>query len=150
MIKKIDMTDSELAKEVLAIQIPSYKIEAEIIDFYDIPPLNDNVATLQQCGETFFGYYSREELCGVISIKMENGIIDICRLMVHPDHFRKGIAKLLLDFVERDKANFDAITVSTGTRNIPAVSFYLKNGFLKNGEVQVAENVSLTLFKKEI
>lgn len=150
MIKKIDMTDSELAKEVLAIQIPSYKIEAEIIDFYDIPPLKDNVATLQQCGETFFGYYSREELCGVISIKMENGIIDICRLMVHPDHFRKGIAKLLLDFVERDKANFDAITVSTGTRNIPAVSFYLKSGFLKNGEVQVAENVSLTLFKKEI
>ena len=45
--KKIDITNPKLAKDVLNIQIPSYKVEAEIIDFYEIPPLKDRVDTLQ-------------------------------------------------------------------------------------------------------
>lgn len=150
LIKKIDITNSKLAKEVLNIQISSYKVEAEIIDFYEIPPLKDTVDTLQQCGETFFGYYLNEELCGVISIKAEKGVIDIHRLMVHPKHFRKGIAKMLLDFIESNKGGIETIIVSTGSKNTPAVTFYLENGFLKTGETRLTENLSLTSFKKEI
>ena len=91
MIKKFDITDIESTKEVLNIQMLSYKIEAEIIHYYDIPPLKDTIQSLQQCGEVFFGYYLNKELCGVISIKTEDRIIDIHRLMVHPKYFRKGI-----------------------------------------------------------
>ena len=54
MIKKIDITNPIFAKEVLNVQIPAYKVEAEIIDYYDIPPLRDTVETLQQSQETFF------------------------------------------------------------------------------------------------
>lgn len=150
MIKKIDITNLKLAEEVLNIQIPSYKIEAEIIDFYDIPPLKDTVYTLQQCGETFFGYYVKEELCGVISIKVENGIIDIHRLMVHPKHFKKGIAKILLDFIENDNEGLEKIIVSTGSKNTPAVTFYLKNGFSKTEEISITERLSITSFKKDL
>ncbi|GGN55645.1 hypothetical protein GCM10007971_14640 [Oceanobacillus indicireducens] len=88
MIKKIDITNPEVSQEVLNIQIPSYNVEAKIIDFYDIPPLKDTVQSLQQCGETFFGHYLNKELCGVFSIKTDGRIIDIHRLMVHPKHFR--------------------------------------------------------------
>jgi len=150
LIKKIDSTNPKSAQEVLHIQIPSYKIEADIIGFDDIPPLKDTVDTLQQCGETFFGYYVNEELCGVISIKTEKDIIDIHRLMVHPKHFRKGIAKLLLDFIERKKGNYKTIIVSTGTKNEPAVAFYVKNGFSKTKETNVTEQLSLTYFKKDM
>jgi len=150
LIKKIDITNLKLAEEVLNIQIPSYKIEAEIIDFYDIPPLKDTVYTLQQCGETFFGYYLEEELCGVISIKAENGIIDIHRLMVHPKHFKKGIAKVLLDFIENDNEGFETIIVSTGSKNTPGVTFYLKNGFSKTEEISITERLSITSFKKDL
>lgn len=151
MIKKIDITNPGISKEVLNIQIPSYKIEAEIIDFYDIPPLKDTVHSLQQCGETFFGYYLNDELCGVISIKIDDGIIDIHRLMVHPYHFRKGIAKKLLKFVEGgNKEKSATIMVSTGTKNTPAIDFYLKMGFSKTEEKSVSEGLSLTSFKKEI
>ncbi|MDF0725480.1 hypothetical protein PY093_01985 [Cytobacillus sp. S13-E01] len=52
--KKIDITNPIFAKEVLNVQIPAYKVEAEIIDYYDIPPLRDTVETLQQSQETFF------------------------------------------------------------------------------------------------
>ena len=148
LIKKIDITNPEISQTVLNIQIPSYKVEAEIIEFYDIPPLKDTILSLQQCGEDFFGYYLNEELCGVISIKAAGRIIDIHRLMVHPKHFRKGIAKRLLNFIETEMNNFEAIVVSTGTKNIPAVDFYSKNGFLRTSETKVTERLSLTTFKK--
>lgn len=150
MIKKIDITNPRFAEEVLNIQIPSYKVEAEIIDFYEIPPLKDTVETLQQCRETFFGYYISEELCGAISIKVEKDVMDIHRLIVHPKYFRKGIAKMLLDFIESQFEGIETIIVSTGSKNTPAVNFYEKNGFSKIGETRVNERLSLTAFKKKI
>ena len=150
MITKIDITNPDVSKEVLNIQIPSYNVEAKIIDFYDIPPLKDTVQSLQQCGETFYGYYLNKELCGVISIKVDDRVIDIHRLMVHPKHFRKGIAKKLLDFIEIELGSFEAIVVSTGTKNEPAVSFYVRNGFFKIEEIMITEHLSLTTFKKQL
>lgn len=150
MIKKIDITNPKVSKEVLNIQISSYKVEAEIIDYFDIPPLKDTVQSLQQCGETFFGYYLNKEICGVISLKAVGEIIDVHRLMVHPSHFRKGIAQKLLNFIEVQMKDFKVIAVSTGTKNTPAVTFYLKNGFIKTGEIRITEHLSLTSFKKKI
>jgi len=150
LIKKIDITNPDVSREVLKIQIPSYNVEAKIINFYDIPPLKDTVQSLQQCGETFFGYYLNKELCGVISIKVDDKVIDIHRLMVHPKRLRKGIAKKLLNFIEIELKRFEAIVVSTGTKNEPAVSFYLKNGFLKVEETMITECLSLTTFKKKL
>ncbi|MGE7624906.1 GNAT family N-acetyltransferase [Viridibacillus sp. NPDC096237] len=149
MIKKIDITNLKNAFEVLNIQIPSYKVEAEIIDYYDIPPLKDTVEKLQQCGEAFFGYYISGELSGVISIKIENDVMDIHRLIVHPKYFRKGIAKMLLDFIESNIEGIKTIIVSTGSKNFPAVNFYEKNGFSRIEEIKVNERLSLTNFKKQ-
>ncbi|MFF3099807.1 GNAT family N-acetyltransferase [Viridibacillus arvi] len=148
LIKIIDISNSRIAEDVLNIQIPSYKVEAEIIGFYEIPPLKDTVYTLQHCGETFFGYYENEELCGVISIKVDDDV-DIHRLIVHPNHFRKGIAQLLLNFIET-KFQIETIKVATGSKNIPAVSFYKKNGFRNIKEVIVNEQLSLTFFEKKL
>ncbi|SFL57872.1 Acetyltransferase (GNAT) family protein [Gracilibacillus orientalis] len=147
MIDKIDILNRKNAENILNIQILSYKVEAEIIGSYEIPPLKDTVDTLQQCRETFFGYYLDEELCGAISIKIENDEIDIHRLIVHPNHFRKGIAQRLLTFLE---TNFEvrAIKVATGSKNTPAISFYKKNGFENSKEVTVNRQLSLIYFEK--
>lgn len=149
MIKIIDISNSENAEDVLNIQIPSYKVEAEIIGSYEIPPLKDSVDTLQHCGESFFGYYENEELCGVISIKVVDDDVDIHRLIVHPNHFRKGIAQLLLNFIET-KFQVETLKVATGSKNIPAVSFYKKNGFQSVKEVIVNEQLSITFFEKKV
>ncbi len=66
--------------------------------------------------------------------------------MVHPKHFRKGIAQGLLNFIEVQMENIEAIVVSTGTKNAPAVAFYLKNGFIKTKETRITERLSLTSF----
>ena len=149
LIKKIDITVPKIAEEVLSVQLASYKVEAELIDFYDIPPLKDTVSTLQRCGETFYGCYVDGELCGVISIKVGEGLIDIHRLMVHPKHFRKGIARRLLEFVESNGDGDETLIVSTGSKNAPAIYFYEKSGFVKTGEVKVMEGLLITSFEKK-
>ncbi len=148
MIKKIDITNPKLAAEVLQVQIPSYKIEAQIIHYDEIPPLKDSIETLQQCGEQFYGYYTKDELSGVISFKIENRVLDINRLFVHPKQFKKGIAQKLLDFIQDSMTGFDKIIVSTGSENLPAIKLYLKNGFIKTKDRQITEHMSLTLFEK--
>jgi ribosomal protein S18 acetylase RimI-like enzyme len=150
LIKNIDITEPKMANDVLKVQIPSYQVEAKIIDYYDIPPLEDTVETLQACNETFFGYYIHEELCGAIAIKIEKNVIDIHRLIVSPKHFRKGIANSLLAFIENNYQDIKTIIVSTGAKNVPAVNFYLKNGFTKIGEIRVNERLTLASFQKNL
>ncbi|MFZ0577081.1 MAG: GNAT family N-acetyltransferase, partial [Psychrobacillus psychrotolerans] len=99
--------------------------------------------------EAFFGYYENEILCGVISIKVDDDEVDIHRLIVHPNHFRKGIAQLLLNFIET-KFEVETIKVATGSKNNPAVSFYKKNGFQNIKELIVNEQLSLTFFEKKL
>lgn len=149
MIKKIDIKNETIVEELLKLQLLSYNVEAELIDFYEIPPLKDTIKTLQQCDEIFYGHYEQDgELSGVISIKVEKNVLDIHRLMVHPKHFRKGIANMLLAFVEGSEKEIDKIIVSTGTKNTPAVRFYEINGFSKTGETRITEQLSLTSFIK--
>ncbi|WP_134704763.1 GNAT family N-acetyltransferase [Ammoniphilus sp. YIM 78166] len=148
MIKKIDLSRRENAIKVFNIQIPSYMVEAEIIGSYEIPPLKDTIDTLQQCGEIFFGYYLEEELCGAISIKVDHDEIDIHRLIVHPNHFKKGIAQMLLNYIESE-FEVGTIKVGTGSKNTPAIRFYKKNGFQKTKEVLIREELSLTFFEKK-
>ncbi|MDT8863070.1 GNAT family N-acetyltransferase [Alkalihalobacillus sp. MEB130] len=149
MIKIIDISNSKHAEDVLHIQIPSYMVEAEIIGSYDLPPLKDTVYTLQHCEESFIGYYEKEELCGAISIKVVDDAVDIHRLIVHPNHFRKGIAQILFNFIE-SKFRGKTIKVATGSKNAPAVSFYKKNGFQNIKETKVNEQLSLTFFEKKL
>jgi ribosomal protein S18 acetylase RimI-like enzyme len=82
-------------------------------------------------------------------MKIENEEMDIHRLIVDPDHFRKGIAQSLLSYAERQEG-IKRINVSTGSKNTPAVRFYEKNGFQKVKEVIVNEQISLTFFEKNV
>ncbi|KHF37893.1 GNAT family N-acetyltransferase [Halalkalibacter okhensis] len=149
MIKIIDISNRKHAEDVLNVQLPSYKVEAEIIGSYEIPPLKDTVYTMQHCEETFIGYYENEQLCGAISIKVVDEEVDIHRLIVHPNHFRKGIAQMLLNFIE-STFKVETIKVSTGSKNAPAISFYKKNGFINIKEIMVKEQLSITLFEKKL
>ena len=150
MINRLEIEQFETARQVLTIQLPSYQVEAELIGFNDIPPLKDTVETLQACGETFYGFFCDGELAGAISYKRELDIIDIHRLIVHPAHFRKGIAQSLLSYLQQAEQDFVKMIVCTGQKNTPAANLYRKNGFVLTQEMEVAPNFFLTCFEKEI
>lgn len=148
-IQAITITNSSVASDILALQTASYRVEADIIGYYDIPPLHDTLDSLQTCGETFYGYYIKGELCGAISIKKEKSEVDIHRLVVSPNHLKKGIAQALFNYIEA-LPDVKTVIVSTASKNNPAITFYIKNGFRKLAETKITDQLFLTSFKKNL
>lgn len=148
MIKKLNLKDIETVKNVLEVQIASYRIEAEIIGFYDIPPLKDTIDSLKLCDEIFYGYHINGVLAGIISYKIIEDVIDIHRVAIHPQFFRMGIAGKLINFVERLGSNVNRVIVCTGKENLPAVNLYLKNGYKKKKDIEISKGVFITEFEK--
>ena len=148
MIKKLNLENIEVIKEILDLQLASYRVEADIIGFDGIPPLKDTVCTLKESKEEFYGYFIEEVLAGIISYKIKNSILDIHRVAVHPSFFRRSIAEQLISFVEENNKNIAKIIVGTGRENKPAVSLYLKKGYHKTEDMEVEKDFYITSFEK--
>lgn len=148
LLRPIDVFDHQAALELLALQIISYEIEAKRIGFEQAPPLSDSFQTLQRSKETFIGCYEEEKLIGAASFKESADEATICRMMVHPDHFRRGVATMLLLEMERRIDPHLTIHVPAGTRNEPAMSLYLKHGYVPENEVLVARGITITMLVK--
>ncbi|WP_160719149.1 GNAT family N-acetyltransferase [Bacillus sp. USDA818B3_A] len=149
MIKKLELHSLDVLKQLFELQRASYLIEAKLINFYEIPPLLETIEELKNCGETFFGYYVDEKLTGAISYTTREHTLTICRMVVLPEHFRKGIAQKLLRKVEEQNPDISVLNVSTGKDNPPAKNFYLKNGFTFLSDHEVIPGLFISHFKKE-
>jgi ribosomal protein S18 acetylase RimI-like enzyme len=150
MIKQLDIKENSTASAIESLQKASYLMEAKLINFYEIPPLKDTVFTIKQSDEIFYGFYIEESFCGLISYKVQEDLIDIHRIAVHPSHFRKGIAKQLIKHVEKINPNIKKIIVSTGAKNEPAVKLYHGLGFKKIREVEIEKGLCIVKFEKSI
>lgn len=148
LIQSIAIKNIDIAQKIWILQQAAYRVEAQIIGWNDLPPLRETVADLMNSGETFACYVEAGELAGVISFKREDGIVDIHRMMVHPDHFRKGIARKLLQHVEATQKDWQRIIVSTGALNEPAAQLYVRHGFVLVEEKEVAPGLKLSFFEK--
>lgn len=148
MIKRIDFQDYEIIKDLFALQRISYLIEAKLIDYYDIPPLKETFEELLECEETFLGYFEDDELIGAVSFILEGEELTICRMIVHPNHFRKGIAQQLLRVVEKEHPYMPSYKVSTGKENFPAKNLYLKNGYRLLEDIEVESGLFISTFEK--
>lgn len=147
MITRLSLEDRDTVQQIWSLQHMAYPLEAELIGFSEIPPLLDTFETLRECGETFYGYIDHDgELIGAIAVEPEPLQVTISRMMVHPGHFRKGIAGSLVRHVLDSYGEVPLFIVSTGTRNTPAVALYEKFGFVRDHAFEVAPGVELTEF----
>ncbi|CAM4274190.1 acetyltransferase [Bacillus manliponensis] len=147
MIQKLNHTSSNVAKKILEIQIPAYKVEAKYIKTDAIPRLYDTVADIQNCDETFYGYWIQDDLAGFISFVHQDNMTDIHRLVVSPNYFHQGIASLLLQHIFQLHPASNCI-VQTGKKNIPAISLYKKHGFTQKQEFHVHNELVLIQLEK--
>lgn len=147
MIRQIDMQDPWETEALWYVQQSAYRIEASLIGFDKIPPLMETLEHLKLSKETFYGCFEQEELVGAISVEYSGDALVICRMMVHPDHFRKGIASRLIAYV-LERTNAEEYRVSTGTVNVPAVKLYESFGFVAYQSEEVAPGVEITKFRR--
>lgn len=149
-VRPFDIVDRRLAEAVFGLQQLAYPIEAELIGLDAIPPLLDTPEALQACGESFLGAFEAgNRLVGAISFNLRDDgrTLDIHRMMVHPERFRRGIATKLLDAALGLPGLAKAL-VSTGTKNDPAVALYERRGFVPTGLVEISPGVTITEFVK--
>jgi len=151
-IRPLQLDDDQHCEDLLNLQRAAYSVEAAIIDSAEIPALRDTVATLQACGESFWGYFDEGCLAGAISYRRLGDALDIHRLVVHPAQFRQGIARKLLRFIEATAraARLRRIMVSTGAANTPACALYLSEGFSALTSEEVAQGLRITRFEKQL
>lgn len=147
MIFEIDHRKEFTAQEIQRIQRPAYLVEAELMGFEGIPQLKESILEIQNSGETFLGYLEKDRLSGFISYKKEDNTIDIYRLVVDPEHFRKGIGRQLLAFLMKKFQDME-FTVSTGKANLPAKRLYASFGFVETQDFEVAPGIFCTTLKK--
>jgi ribosomal protein S18 acetylase RimI-like enzyme len=143
MIKILNINNPQLAQAVLAIQLPAYQIEADLIGFQGIPALSETIEDLMNSHEKFIGYYEDHQLSGVVSYDENDSLVDICRLVVAPTSFRKGIGRQLIEYVLNEVRHSRDAIVSTGQMNGPAVKLYTKLGFVDEEKFEIAPGVQL-------
>ncbi|MEJ3720134.1 GNAT family N-acetyltransferase [Paenibacillus polymyxa] len=147
MVTLCSLEDDDIVSQIWRLQHVAYRLEAELIGFDEIPPLMDTLETLRSCGESFYGWLEDDELLGALAVQSESsGSLTLTRMMVHPDHFRKGIADSLMKHVLNGYQNVPLFIVTTGTLNTPAVTLYRKHGFRPVSAAEVAPGVELTTY----
>lgn len=147
MMMNIPELQSLHGQQLFSLQKKAYAVEASLIGFDDIPPLIETFDQFIRCKETFIGFFIDDTIAGAISYEIENGQMEICRMVVHPDHFRKGIAQALLTQLQHT-VPWEKLSVSTGTLNMPARKLYEKNGFTHMKDVEVAPQFFISLYEK--
>jgi ribosomal protein S18 acetylase RimI-like enzyme len=150
VILPIQISDTRAASQILELQRLAYRVEADLIGSDAIPALHENLEQLQNCDEIFYGFFEEQMLCGAISYKLERQTLDIHRLVVHPNHFRKGIARSLLEFVLKLEPHAEHCIVQTGALNTPAIHLYQKLGFTELEQREVAPNLWVCVLKKTL
>ncbi|PLT46043.1 Acetyltransferase, GNAT family [Paenibacillus pasadenensis] len=145
----IDVTDPAASQELRELQTKAYREEAKRIGFDAIPGIDESHEELLECPAEFYGCALDGRLAGAIAVETEqDGSRTISRLVVHPDFFRRGIGRFLLQEALARHAGA-TIHVSTGEANVPAVALYLSSGFRPDGRFEPAPGLWIARFRRE-
>lgn len=150
LIEPLDLQDDVTLQRVWQMQQISYLIEAQWMQFEDIPPFLETMEELRQSSEQFYGWYTLErELAGVVAIEYNTPYeLHICRLMVRRDHFRQGIGRALMEYI-LDTPGIKRFTICTGVRNEPAMKLYSSLGFHKLFDEEIVPGIYLRTLEKK-
>lgn len=141
---ELDMADEAIARSVLELQRESYAVEAALIGSDGIPQLTETLVELRAAGLAWLATSDETGLTGAVSWKiLDDGTVDIHRLVVAPRAFRRGVASALLDALDARYPDRPTL-VSTGRGNGPALELYRRRGFAVVGEREAIPGLWIT------
>jgi ribosomal protein S18 acetylase RimI-like enzyme len=147
-IAPLDLGASGVAEAVVTLQRASYRVEADILGARTLPVLRESPRKLRRTREQFLGAFEGERLVGAVSWKRNGTLVDIHRLVVHPERFRRGIAHALLDALEALQSDAERWTVATGAVNEPARHLYERHGFRPVAEQLVDGSITIVTYER--
>ena len=147
MIRKLEHSVKVNAEEIRNVFQVSYKIEAKLIGARNFPPLSRSIQSFINSANAFYGFYTNKRLVAVLEMKKEPDSMLIQSLVVHPDFFRRGIARKLIEFILQ-KFDSNQFTVETGKDNDPARKLYESFGFQLVKTYIAEENITKVRYQK--
>jgi ribosomal protein S18 acetylase RimI-like enzyme len=149
VIRPINPADPGIAPRLLEVQHRAYAVEAALIGFDGIPPLQEDLAGLMASTEHWLGCFTDDVLVAAVAYQIpDHETLDITRLVVDPSHARKGHATALLDALD-DLEPRGLSLVATGTANAPAIKLYLARGYHEFEQLEVGPGIGITRFRRE-
>jgi ribosomal protein S18 acetylase RimI-like enzyme len=127
------VTDYKDLEEILKLQKLSFKSEAIKHNDLHIPPM---IQTLEDViidfskGTVFLKYTEQNQIIGSVRAFIDkNNHCQIGRLVVHPDHQKKGIGTLLMKAIESEFKQCDEFKIFTGEKSDNVIALYQKLGY---------------------
>jgi GNAT superfamily N-acetyltransferase len=146
-ILKADQNDLE---EILQLQKDCYLPEAEIYKEYNIPPLVQDLKSLEhefKKSVILKGIADGKIIASVRGFS-KDGTCYIGRLIVHEDYQNKGIGKLLMNSIEsifRDCSGFELFTGFKSQKNL---YLYNKLGYKEFKREKISDNLTFVYLEK--
>jgi ribosomal protein S18 acetylase RimI-like enzyme len=147
-VRRLDLDDEATLDELIALQRAAYRVEADLLGVNTLPALTETAGQLRSGGEAFLGAYDGERLVGAVAWRREGSLLDIHRLVVHPDAFRRGIASRLLDALDAEQQEVARTIVATGATNDPARRLYERRGFRAYDERVTPDGVPIVTYER--
>ena len=133
---KITMASEEDLQEILELQHLAYQSEAALFGRQDIQPLTetlDELAEEYKAGTVLKMTDDNGKIIGSVRGKEADGTLYIGKLMVHPDHQRKGYGRRLVTAIE-ECCPGRRYELFTSTRSVNNIRLYESLGYKKFDE----------------
>jgi len=148
-IEIIKATGEDL-KEILRLQKQCYQTEAELHDEYDIPPLNQDLDSIQ------IDFSKMLILKGIINGKiiasvrgnMEDKTCFIGRLIVSSEYQNRGYGRMLMNAIENEFIDCEKFELFTGYKSQKNLYLYNKLGYNEFKQVKLSNKLTLIYLEK--
>ena len=147
IIRMLNHRRSDVAEAIVAVQRPAYAIEAELIGYDRMPGLIESAEDVAGLPLTMLGAYENGHLVAILGYSCDGDSIEIDRVAVHPDTFRRGLGSALLEELHRREHDATRFTVSTGAKNLAAINLYVSSGYTQTAQ-DVIETIPIVHFTR--
>lgn len=146
-IIKAEVTDTS---ELYELQLLAFESEAEMIGSRDVPAL---LETKEDNRKDFINWITLKlindsgEMIGAIRYRRNGNVIEVGRLMIHPDYRRRGLAQRLMSEVDLACPN-EIKELYTCTKSWSNIRLYEKMGYKPFKEVREDSGFSFVYMRK--
>ncbi|MEU2869529.1 GNAT family N-acetyltransferase [Streptomyces olivoreticuli] len=146
-IRALDMADEDTAVTTHRIGHRAYAVEAELISFDGIPALRETLEEMRAQPLNWLGAVHENTLAAFIAWREDTDPVEIDRLCVDPEFFRRGLAARLLTHLLNEIVPDRDIVVTTGAANHPAITLYKRLGFTRGEDFQPTPGLVMARFE---
>lgn len=136
--------------EILKLQYLAYQSEARLFHDPDIPPLRQTLSELQAEFDRSAFLKALDEnsrIIGSVRACCEGDTAYIGKLMVHPDHQRRGLGSRLLRAIE-NACHVQRYELFTSTKSAGNIRLYQRLGYQIFKEEKITEELTFVYLEK--